>query len=318
MAQEFRRYRFGPLERRGLVGSLRASQVTALATALVIAVFAMRAAPTGAGIVVALLLVGLVAAACFWPVAGRAAEEWAPIAARHAWRVARRRHRHRSAAPTSGVRRDPAGRPRSVVSLPDAATGLDILAWPLNGEEVGVVRDRRARTYTAALAVRVTSFGLLDRGEQEARQAAWGAVLAGLAREGAPVSRIQWIERTVPADGDEIGRYLGDAWDRGAVAFESLQMQSYLDLVSTAPAVTKDHELLLALQVDARRAWRQIKRAGGKAGSDAGACSVLMRELEILAERLTGADVHVVGALRPGMLASAIRVGYDPWSRPGL
>jgi hypothetical protein len=26
----------------------------------------------------------------------------------------------------------------------------------------------------------------------------------------------------------------------------------------------------------------------------------------------------VVGALRPGMLASAIRIAYDPWSRPGL
>src|SRR3954452_18216335 len=111
MAHEFRRYRFGPLERRGLVGSLRASQVAALATALVIAVIAMRAAPTGLGIIVALVVVGLVAAACFWPVAGRSAEEWAPIAARHAWRRARGRHRHHSGAPTAGVRRAPDGRP---------------------------------------------------------------------------------------------------------------------------------------------------------------------------------------------------------------
>ena len=64
----------------------------------------------------------------------------------------------------------------------------------------------------------MTSFGLLDRAEQESRQAGWGGVLAGLAREGSPVSRIQWVERTVPADGDEIGRYLGEAWARDAVA----------------------------------------------------------------------------------------------------
>src|SRR5204863_420332 len=82
---------------------------------------------------------------------------------------------------------------------------------------VGVLKDRRLRTYTAALAVKVTSFGLLDRADQEARQAGWGAVLAGLGREGSPVARVQWVERTVPADGDEIGRYLGEAWDRGAV-----------------------------------------------------------------------------------------------------
>ncbi|MGH2962936.1 MAG: SCO6880 family protein, partial [Solirubrobacterales bacterium] len=108
------------------------------------------------------------------------------------------------------------------------------------------------------------------------------------------------------------------AWDRGSVPIETLQMQSYLDLVSSAPAVTKDHELFVCLQVDAKRAWRQIKRAGGKDGADSGACSVLLRELEALAERLTGAEVHVVGALRPGMLAGAVRIAFDPWSRPGL
>ena len=181
-----------------------------------------------------------------------------------------------------------------------------------------MVKDRRARTYTAVLAVKVTSFGLLDRSEQEARQAGWGGVLASLAREGSPVSRIQWVERTVPADGDEIGRYLGESWDRGTVPLESLAMQSYLDLVGSAPAVTKDHELFVCLQIDAKRAWRQIKRAGGKHGADAGACAVLFRELEALGERLGAADVRVVGALRPGMLARTIRVAFDPWSRPGL
>ncbi len=205
-----------------------------------------------------------------------------------------------------------------VVSLPAAAEGLEVLATPFRGEEVGVVKDRRTRSYTAVLAVRVTSFGLLDRVEQETRQAGWGGVLASLAREGSPVTRVQWLERTVPADGDEIGRYLGEAWDRGAVPLESLQMQSYLDLVSSAPSVTKDHELFVSLQIDAKRAWRQMKRAGGKDGPDAGACSVLLRELEALAERLAGVDVQVVGALRPGMLASAVRIAFDPWSRPGL
>ena len=75
---------------------------------------------------------------------------------------------------------------------------------------------------------------------------------------------------------------------------------------SAAPAITTDHELFVCLQIDAKLAWRQIKRAGGKQGPDAGACGVLLRELEGLAERLAAADVQVVGALRPGMLAAAI------------
>src|SRR5207302_1954750 len=217
---------------------------------------------------------------------------------------------YRSRSPQSGARVGDGGRPEPLVALPEPAAGLELLAAPLRGETVGVIKDRRARSYTAVLAVRVTSFGLLDRAEQEARQAGWGGVLASLAREGSPVTRVQWVERTVPADGDEIGRYLGDAWDRGAVPLDSLTMRSYLDLVGAAPAATRDHELFVCLQIDARRAWRQIKRARGNVNADAGACAVLLREVEVLAERLAAADVQVVGVLRPGMLASALRIAF--------
>ena len=317
MGEDIRRHRFGPLERRGLVGSLRPAQVAVLATTLTAGVLILRLLPSGAGALAATGLVLVSIGFCFWPIAGRSAEEWLPVSGRFVLRRLRGRNRHLSAAPQSGISmRD--GRPRPVASLPPAVEGVELLAAPFNGEEVGVVKDRRARTYSAVLAVKVGSYGLLDRSEQEARQAAWGGVLAGLAREGSPVSRIQWLERTVPADGDEIGRFLGEAWDRGSVPLESLAMQSYLDLVGSAPGVTKDHELFLSLQIDVKRAWRQVKRIGGKQGADAGACTVLLRELEAFGERLGGADVRVVGALRPGMVASTIRVAFDPWSRPGL
>src|SRR3954454_21183665 len=315
---EHRRYRFGPLERRGLIGSLRPAQVLVIAASLTVGVILMRALTGGRGVMAALVVALLAVAICFWPIAGRSAEEWLPVVTRHVSRRARGRHVQLSPAPQAGTRPAPDGRPEPIVALPEVANGLELLAAPLRGETVGVIKHRGAHTYTAALAVTVTSFGLLDRAEQESRQAGWGAVLAGLAREGSPVSRIQWVERTVPADGDEIGRYLGEAWARDAVAVDSLSMQSYLELTNTAPAVTTDHELFICLQIDAKRAWRQIKRAGGKDGRDAGACGVLLRELEALAERLTSADVRVIGALRPGMLAAAVRVAFDPWSRPGL
>jgi len=115
-----------------------------------------------------------------------------------------------------------------------------------------VVKDVAARSYTGVLALRVRSFGLLDRAEQERRLAGWGSVLAGLSREGSAISRLQWLERTVPADGDELGRYLNEAWDRETVAVGSPTMQSYLELLDSAGVVTQDHELLLCLQVDAK------------------------------------------------------------------
>lgn len=315
---EYQRYRFGPLDRRGLIGSLRPAQVILIAASLTGGVILMRTLASGTGAVAALALALLVCAFCFWPISGRSAEAWLPIVGRHAARRALGRHVQHSPSPQAGTRPTDDGRPEPIAALPEIGRELELLAAPFHGETVGVLKDRRAHAYTATLAVRVTSFGLLDRAEQETRQAGWGGVLAGLARQGSPVSRIQWLERTVPADGGEIGRYLGEAWARDTVPVDSLSMQSYLELTSTAPAVTTDHELFVCLQIDAKRAWRQIKRMGGKQGMDAGACAVLLRELEVLAERLTAADVRVVGALRPGMLAVAVRVAFDPWSRPGL
>src|SRR5262245_34249945 len=65
VAQELRRYRFGPLERRGVIGSLRPAQVFAITAALVTAVLLMRAAGS-VGIGVALILVLAAAVFCFW------------------------------------------------------------------------------------------------------------------------------------------------------------------------------------------------------------------------------------------------------------
>jgi hypothetical protein len=240
-ASEYRRYRFGPLERRGVIGSLRPAQVIVMAASLGGSVILLRTVSSGVGVVAALALSLLAAGVCFWPIGGRSAEAWLPIVGRNSARVVFGDRVQRSPAPQAGVWSAVGGRPESVAALPAVGRELQLLAAPFRGEMVGVFKDQRARSYTAVLAVRVASFGLLDRSEQEARQAGWGSVLAGLAREGSPVSRIQWLERTVPADGEEIGRYVANAWNPSVVPLEALPMQSYLELASNAPAVTRDH-----------------------------------------------------------------------------
>ena len=242
-----------------------------------------------------------------------------PIVARHAAR-ADAEDATSSARPRRRPGRDPrptGDRSRSPRS-PRSARDLELLAAPFHGETVGVLKDRRAHSYTAALAVRVTSFGLLDRAEQETRQAGWGGVLAGLAREGSPVSRIQWVERTVPADGDEIGRYLGEAWARDAVPVDSLAMRSYLELTSTAPAVTTDHELFVCLQIDAEARLaadqahrRQAGRGRGRMRRPAARARGTRRAPR---PRQTCASSARFG---PACSPSPIRVAFDPWSRPG-
>ena len=56
----------------------------------------------------------------------------------------------------------------------------------------------------------------LDRVEQESRQAGWGGVLASLAREGSPVSRVQWLERTLPDSGHDLEQWWLDRGDSKA------------------------------------------------------------------------------------------------------
>lgn len=309
---EPRRYRFGPIERRGIVGGLRASQVAIVATALTGTVVLLHLSP-GAPTAMGAMAIGLLGAAfAFYPFGGRTLEQWFPVVSAWTLRRAQGRQRYRSSSPTAGVRATDAEL-EPPTTLPPALAGIEILSAPLGGDEVGVIKDRRTNSYTAVLAVRVGSFGLLDRADQERRLASWGAVLAGLARESTPIRRVQWIERTVPSDGDDLARYLQAERD-ATVPLTGSPVASYIELVESAGAVTQDHELFVALQLDARRAWRQLKRTPR---GDEGAATLLVRELETLAHRLVAGDVQVVGALPPRMLARAIRDAYDPYGRTG-
>ncbi len=306
-----RRYRFGPLEQRGVVGPLRMGQVAIVGVAALIALGALYALRDWAGMALALLILGSAGAIILLPFEGRTLEEWGPLAIRWALRSAEQKRGYRSGAPGGGF-----GAERGAIreaSLPDELAGLRMLEVPYGSDQVGVLRDRAAGTYTAAIAVRAGAFGLLDGAEQERKLDAWGSVLASLARDGSPVRRLQWIERTLPAAGDELASYLQAERDR-AVPLDSGLVASYIELVESAAPVTQEHEILLALQVDERRGAREMRRLGG--GVEA-ACELLLREAENLAERLSIAEVTVYGLLRPRRYAEAIRDAFDPYGRQG-
>jgi hypothetical protein len=67
---------------------------------------------------------------------------------------------------------------------------------------------------------------LLDPVDKAHRLAGWAGVIAGLARVGSPISRVQWIERTAP---DALNRYLKEAIDP-SIGLDALPLQSYLRL----------------------------------------------------------------------------------------
>ena len=304
-----RRYRFAPLEQRALLGPLRIGQVAVLAAAALVGLGSMYALPGILSLLVWLAVMLSAAVTIFVPLDGRTAEEWAPVALR--WAL-RRRSGYRSSAVGAGFRAG-GGEPRPEASLPAQFEGAQMLAVPYGAAEVGVLAERRTGTYTAVLAVRAGSFGLRDAGEQERKLDAWGAVLASCSREGSPVRRLQWIERTLPADGDELASYLQAERDRG-VELDSNLVRSYIELIESAAPSSQEHEILLALQVDGRRGSRELKRLGGGEGA---ATTLLLREAEALAERLALAELVVYGVLTPRQYAEVIRDGYDPFGRQG-
>jgi hypothetical protein len=167
------------------------------------------------------------------------------------------------------------------------------------------VHDARARTYTAVVALKSRDFVLLGEEDKHRRVDAWARVLAGLAREGSAVHRVQWVERSLPDDGDVMSRYLSDGL---ALPLTSPAARSYLDLLSRAAPVAERHDVLLSVAVHTGRSGRAI-RAGG--GGDEGACGVLVRELQSLERQLRTAEVEVEGTLAPSALVQVLRQAVD-------
>jgi hypothetical protein len=86
-------------------------------------------------------------------------------------------------------------------------------------------------------------------------------------------------------------------------------IESYLELIGATARVAQEHELLLAVQVDAKRI------RGREVGQFR---EVLIEQAERVAIGLEAAEVTVVGALNPNQLARALRTAFDPFARAEL
>ncbi len=306
-------YRFGPVERRGILGQLRAAQVAVVTAGAVVAIVALDREPSAAGAFLGVLVLAASVALAFAPVGRRTAEEWAPVAVAFTLRRAQGRHRFRSGTPGSGGLADEReGTWRRRIRHPEphppaTVKGVRVLEVPYRDGAIGVLSESRRRRLTAVLACRVLAFSLLDPEAQERRLARWGLILSGAA--GGPVRRIQWLERTVPAQGDELARWLHDERDPAVPLRGTPMVESYLELIGATTRAAQEHEVLIALQIDPRRAADR--------GRDA-AVRTLVEQTERLADGLESAEVSVLGALGPRQLSRVLRTAFDPYARAEL
>ncbi|MDE3133546.1 MAG: hypothetical protein KGL15_05730 [Acidobacteriota bacterium] len=302
MSEERLSYRFGPLERRGLLGPLRLGQVITIGGALLVGVELLDHIGGGGGVGAAVLVLVAALALATTPLAGRTLEEWLPVGCSFAVRSIRGGRRFRSPLPTAGRR----GRVEPALTLPKNLHGVELLTLRHQGRAVGALAERHGRLLTPVLACQALSFALLDPEIQERRLAQWGTVMTTAAS--APIRRLQWIERTTPAQGDELARWLHSARDPDLPARGTPVVESYLELIGQSTQVTRDHEILIAVQVDTARLRGQSDRLAEQVHEQVGQ---LVRGLE-------AAEIRVLGALSTSQLARVLRTGFDPYARGEL
>jgi hypothetical protein len=254
----------------------RAGQIITVALGLVIGVLVLRVEPTPLGVAVALVVLLLCGGLAIWPVAGRTGDEWIPVVVR--W----------------GLRQTAPGGGRQL----DCLRGLRLL--DVGRAHVGVVHDTRARTLTAAMAVRGQSFALLGPEEQDRRVGGWSSVLAALAREGSPVRRLQWTATCFPDQGHGARDYLAE---RAVADASSAARSSYESLLDDLDAAARAHDVVLAVSV---RAGKQMEQS----------CLALERELASVRRLLGDADVVVEEVLSSDALAKILLRTYEPRAEP--
>jgi hypothetical protein len=170
-----------------------------------------------------------------------------------------------------------------VTTTPDGIELLELAAGP--GETpLGVLRDRRNGWLAAVLAVRGSSFALLDSDGQLRLFDGWRSVLGTMARAGTPVRRLQWVQVSEPAG--DAGALVAPPERPG---FEAA-VASYRQLIDGAAPTVVRHDAFLVVAVSGGR------RPGGPGGGPPDA-EALRREVRLLGGQLRNADLGAGPAL---------------------
>ena len=217
-------YRFAPHPSAGFILGLRIPQLAGLIVAGALALASLRAGGFGA-LALAIVVAGLVASVVIVPVRGQTLEQWTPVVVR--FLIGRGQARFRAQAALVGhVVRLPSGQldPQPVApphDRPAELADIELLECELSAYDralLGVAKDRRAGTYTAAVRVQCRAFELLSPDERQQRLEEYGGVLAALARDDSPLRRISWVERALPGRPGRARRLSAGRQARGRVA----------------------------------------------------------------------------------------------------
>ena len=344
MAEQPPRYTFHPLERRGLLCGLQASQLGAVLAGFTAAVAVVRAVRGPAGMLAAGCVVGATGLAALWPLCGQPVGSWAVVAARWAARrpgepllsdeplagrvlAATDAGRLRPPHPRPAQRPTPCRRPqRGGGTAPAGVEILDVGPRP-GRDRLGVIVDRRSGALAAVLPVTGGPFSLLDAAEQARRLDAWRAVLCMLARPGTPLRRVQWLERSGPAAAGPAPAGFDGLAALASGAGPAAARNSYAEVVAGVAPATQIHDVWLVLAVGGTPLGVRLgaRRGAPPALTGRGALDALLREIRLLEGQLRNADLRagcplpvetlgeLLGAAHHLDGAASGRPGRRPW-----
>lgn len=303
MSEGPRTYRFSPLVRAGLFGSMPTSQVVVLGlgAGLSFVGIMLRLFPW------ALLPVLIAAVVGFKRIGIWSLHELIPLKASWFTRGGQRRWFRPVPLLAPGEKGGDA--------LPPVMAGIRLLdvdaPWvvaPGRLPGVGVVWDTASGVVTAV--VRATGdgqFALLPAGAQDARVALWGDALAAFCRERATVCRVAWQEWST------VTRLAPELVDTGGVSAGPLAVAAadYAELVSHAAPKTVTHDTLVSVSVDVAAIPSRRTRASDAVSA---ALQILVEELRLFSVRLEAAGLAVDAPLTPAELAQAVRARSTPFA----
>jgi hypothetical protein len=299
---EPRTYRFPPLVRTGLFGTMPLSQVLVLGAGgglsfvgVLMRLFPWALAPA--------LVAGLVA---FKRVRGWPLHELLPL--KIACILRRRDRRWFRTIPL--VTRDEA----THGGLPPAMAGLQLLdvdagwvAAPGRIAGIGGVHDTVGGVVTGVLrVVGDGQFSLTSAVTQDARIAAWGDALGSFCCERSVVRRVTWQEwsTSTPVAAEQASRPNGNDTNGHAAA-------DYTALLERAAPRAVVHDILVSVSVDVRSASARRSRV---TDAVAAALEVLVEELRLFTMRLEAAGLVVEAPLTPAEVTQAVRRRSTPFA----
>lgn len=304
-----RRYRFPPLVRAGVFGSLSTLQAVVLAAGggLTFVLLLARVFPYG------LAPAAVAAVLAFKRVGGLELAEWLPARVGF-WRRRQARRWFRP-IPLLGSNHD------HPVPLPAQLDGLELFDvdanWITGHARIsgfGVIVDRAHATVSAVLRVAGDGqFALATAPEQDHRVSGWGVALAGFCREHSPVTCIGWQEWCTTTPPPHTPPQAAVTVVGPPVDGVLLARDAYQDLLERVAPCEVRHEVLVTVTVDLSRLRARRRQSVSQL---AAGFAALSDEVRLFTARLEAAGLRVDRPLTAVEITIATRTRSHPPAGP--